>query len=90
MADLVYIQARFNELLGRINSNINKLESELETFNRNYETVKRNWSGTEFEKAEPKFTEMRETLERALADSRQQKKFLEEKNNDFANARAGF
>lgn len=90
MADLIYSQAKFDDLLNTINSNTAKLESELETFNREYEVIKRNWSGSEFDKADLKFQEMKSTIERALSDSRQQKTFLEEKNTSFANTRAGF
>ena len=89
MADLVYNQARFNELNSRLDANIRKIEGELENFERNFQIVKANWSGTEFDKAEPKLLEIKTTLERALADQRAQKTYLERKNQDFASQVSG-
>lgn len=89
MADLVYSQAKFDELLLRINQNISKIESELEQFEENFQIIKANWSGTEYEKAEVKLLEIKKTLETALSDCKTQKNFLESKNNDFASQVSG-
>ena len=89
MADLMYDQERFEEQIGRLDSNISKIESELETFEQNYEVVKRNWSGTEFDKADPKLLEIKKTLEKALTDSRTQRNYLNQKNQDFASQVSG-
>lgn len=89
MADLVYNQSNFDNLISRLNQNIRKIESELEQFEQNYQIIKANWSGTEFEKANQKLLEIKKTLETALNDSKTQKKFLESKNTDFANQVSG-
>lgn len=89
MADLVYNQAKFNELINRLDSNITKIEGELETFERNFQIIRANWSGTEFDKAAPKLLEIKTTLERALNDQRSQKNYLERKNQDFASQVSG-
>ena len=89
MADLVYSQARFDELIARLDQNIRKIEGELETFEQNYQVIKANWSGSEFEKANQKLLEIKKTLETALNDNRTQKAFLEGKNASFANQTSG-
>lgn len=89
MADLVYNQSKFDDLISRLNQNIRKIESELEQFEQNYQIIKANWSGTEFEKANQKLLEIKKTLETALNDSKTQKTFLESKNTDFANQVSG-
>ena len=89
MADLVYSEARFDELINRLDQNIRKIEGELETFEQNYQVVKANWSGSEFEKADQKLLEIKKTLETALSDNRTQKAFLERKNSDFASQTSG-
>ncbi len=89
MADLIYNQSNFNDLISRLNANIKKIEGELETFERNYQIIRANWSGTEFEKANVKLLEIKSTLERALNDQRTQKNYLEQKNINFANQISG-
>ena len=42
---------------------------------KNFEVVKRNWSGSEFQKAEPKLLQIGKTIDRALADQRQQRNY---------------
>ncbi len=89
MPDLVYNQAKFNEQIRRIDANIKKLESEKETYQQNYEVIKRNWSGDEFNKAEPKLEQIRQTLDKAIEDQKRQRNFLENKNQDFAHQVSG-
>ena len=90
MADLVYDQAKFDELIRRIDENINKLESEKESFERNYEIVKRNWSGTEFNIANEKLLEIQKTLDKSLEDQRKQRQYLDQKNYKFASRVSGY
>lgn len=89
MADLVYSEARFDELIARLDQNIRKIEGELEAFEQNYQVIKANWSGSEFEKADQKLLEIKKTLETALTDNKTQKTFLESKNADFARQTSG-
>ena len=89
MSDLIYNQAKFDEQLRRIEQNIKKLESEKEAYEQNYEIVRKNWSGSEFEKANPKLVEIGKTLDKALEDQRKQKEYLERKNQDFASQMTG-
>ena len=86
MADLVYNQAKMAETINNLENNLKKLREELETFNTNYEVVRANWSGDEFDKADEKLKEIRETLETAIADNERQKEYLEGKNDEFASA----
>ena len=89
MADLVYNQAKFEDLLSRINQNLEKLNEEKETYNQNFDAVRKNWSGTEYEKAEPKLTEIGTTIDKAIEDLTTQKKYLEGQNQDFASQNVG-
>lgn len=89
MADLVYNQAKFEDLLGRINQNLKKLNEEKETYNQNFDTVRKNWSGTEYEKAEPKLTEIGKAIDKAIEDLTTQKRYLEGQNQDFASQDVG-
>ena len=89
MADLVYNQAKFEDLLSRINQNLKKLNEEKESYNQNFETVRKNWSGTEYEKAEPKLLEIGETIDKAIEDLTTQKRYLEGQNQDFASQDVG-
>ena len=89
MADLVYNQAKFEDLLGRIDQNLKKLNEEKESYNQNFETVRKNWSGTEYEKAEPKLLEIGETIDKAIEDLTTQKRYLEGQNQDFASQDVG-
>ena len=89
MADLVYNQAKFEDLLGRINQNLKKLNEEKETYNQNFEKVKSNWSGTEYEKAEPKLLEIGKAIDKAIEDLTTQKRYLEGQNQDFASQDVG-
>lgn len=89
MADLVYNQAKFTENVNQLESVIKKLEGHLESFNQFYEVIRRNWSGTEFNKADVKLGEVRKTLETALEDNRKQKRYLEQKNNEFSEQVSG-
>ena len=90
MADLVYDQARFDELIRRIDECIRKLGEEKENFERNYEIVKRNWSGTEFNGANEKLLEIEKTLDNARADQIKQRNYLEQKNAKFARPASGY
>ena len=83
MADLIWSEAKLQQMIDLLNRVITKLESKLEDFDKNYEVVKRNWSGTEFQKADVKLLEIRKTLQRAIDDNKQQRQFLMEKNNNF-------
>lgn len=89
MADLVYSQAKFEELLRRINQNLQKLNEEKATYAENFDVVRKNWSGTEYEKAEPKLIEMGNTIDKAIEDLTTQKKYLEQQNQDFASQNVG-
>lgn len=89
MDDLIHNQNNLNDVINNLNSCISKLESELNTFNSEVEVIKRNWSGTEFEKANVRLGEIKETLERAIADNREQVKYYENQNNDFTSIQTG-
>lgn len=89
MADIIYNQAKLEEVTNELQGQIKKLTEELETFNQNYEVVKANWSGSEFEKADVKLKEIKSTLETAIADNKQQLVYLKQKNADFAEANSG-
>lgn len=89
MADIIYNQAKLEEVTNELEGQIKKLNEELETFNQNYEVVKANWSGSEFEKADEKLKEIKSTIETAIADNKQQLVYLKQKNADFAEANSG-
>ena len=83
MSDLIWSEAKLTNMISLLDRVIAKLEEELETFEKNYEVIRRNWSGDEFNKAEVKLLEIRKTLEKAINDQRQQRNYLQEKNNNF-------
>ena len=83
MADLVWSEAKLNNMISLVDRVIAKLESELETFERNFDVIRRNWQGDEYNKAEVKLLEIRKTLETAISDQKQQRQYLVEKNNNF-------
>ena len=76
MADLVYSQRNFEDLLGRINDNIKELDNELGMFESAFEVVRKNWSGSEYAKAEVKFLEIEKTLKTVLDDQIKQRDYL--------------
>ena len=90
MADLIYDQAKFDELIRRIDENIRKLESQKESFEREYEIVKKNWSGTEFNTANEKLLEIEKTLNKSLEDQKRQRNYLSQKNSKFARPASGY
>ena len=89
MADIVYNQAKLEEVTNELEGQVKKLQEELEAFNQNYDVVKANWSGSEFETANVKLQEIKTTLETAIADNQQQITYLKQKNADFARATSG-
>ncbi|MBR3661164.1 MAG: hypothetical protein IKN63_04645 [Bacilli bacterium] len=89
MADLVYNQSNFVNQISRLDQNMEKISQELETFIENFNVIKSNWSGSEYQKAEPKLMQIRTTLQTALDDCRTQRNFLESKNQDFASQVSG-
>ncbi len=90
MADLVYDQAKFDELIRRIEENIKKLEGEKAEFEKNYDIIKRNWSGTEFNIQNEKLLEIGRSIDKAISDQRTQKNYLDQKNYRFASQVSGF
>jgi len=90
MADLVYDQAKFDELIRRLDENISKLESEKESFEREYEKVKKNWSGTEFNSANENLLEMEKTLNNSIEAQKKQRNYLYQKNFKFSKQTSGF
>ena len=89
MADLIYNQSNFNDQIRRTDQTIKKLENEKEEFQRNYDIVKRNWSGDEFNKADAKLMEIDKTLDKVIEDQKQQRNYLQEKNDNFASQVTG-